>query len=255
MKDSLQHTDFISGIYNYCDRWCARCPLRARCSVYAMERADREGLDSDRSGDFWKNLEGALATATSLLRELATEAGLDIDSILSESESNEANRRDRQAENYLLVCSANRYAERAYHWFAAGNVSALLAAETPLSETSPAATEVQGTADSPFAEENFRVILQYHSLISAKIFRAVQGVLQASPDGTDDDGGDADGSAKVALIAIDRSAAAWKRLLKILPEERACILDFLHQLERLQRLTEWTFPRARQFVRPGFDEG
>src|SRR5258705_2000420 len=29
--------DLISGIYNYCDRWCERCPLTSRCLVYATE--------------------------------------------------------------------------------------------------------------------------------------------------------------------------------------------------------------------------
>jgi len=32
--------DFISGIYNYCDRWCERCVMTARCVVFAMEQAD-----------------------------------------------------------------------------------------------------------------------------------------------------------------------------------------------------------------------
>jgi hypothetical protein len=31
---------FISGIYNYCDRWCERCPFTARCLVYAQEQQD-----------------------------------------------------------------------------------------------------------------------------------------------------------------------------------------------------------------------
>jgi len=34
---------FIPGIYNYCDRWCERCPLTARCLNYAMS-AEMEGV-------------------------------------------------------------------------------------------------------------------------------------------------------------------------------------------------------------------
>ena len=29
---------FISGIYNYCDRWCERCQFTSRCLLYAQER-------------------------------------------------------------------------------------------------------------------------------------------------------------------------------------------------------------------------
>lgn len=33
---------FISGIYNYCDRWCERCPLGHRCMIAALARLRRE---------------------------------------------------------------------------------------------------------------------------------------------------------------------------------------------------------------------
>jgi hypothetical protein len=65
---------------------------------------------------------------------------------------------------------------------------------------------------------------------------------------------DADGSAKIALIGMDRSIAAWAVILKSMPEQEKVILDFLVRLERLRRETERTFPKARAFVRPGFDE-
>ena len=32
----------IPGIYNYCDRWCERCPFTSRCMVYAMGEEDRD---------------------------------------------------------------------------------------------------------------------------------------------------------------------------------------------------------------------
>ena len=36
MKQLAANPDFISGIYNYYDQWCERCPMTSRCSVYAM---------------------------------------------------------------------------------------------------------------------------------------------------------------------------------------------------------------------------
>jgi hypothetical protein len=65
---------------------------------------------------------------------------------------------------------------------------------------------------------------------------------------------DSDGSAKIALIAIDRSMAAWARLRARFENEHGdAILDLLVQLERLRRAAELEFPQARAFVRPGFD--
>ena len=65
---------------------------------------------------------------------------------------------------------------------------------------------------------------------------------------------DADGSAKVALIGIDRSLAAWAALRSHFPDQEDAILDFLLRLARIRRQAEKLFPNARAFVRPGFDE-
>ena len=64
---------------------------------------------------------------------------------------------------------------------------------------------------------------------------------------------DSDGSAKVALIAVDRSIAAWSKLLRTFPERETETLEILAHLVRLRREAEQEFPHARAFVRPGFD--
>ena len=42
-----QNPDFISGIYNYCDRWCERCQFTSRCFLYATEQADPDLADPE----------------------------------------------------------------------------------------------------------------------------------------------------------------------------------------------------------------
>jgi len=39
-RDSSSNLKFISGIHNYCDRWCERCHFTERCEVYAAEEAN-----------------------------------------------------------------------------------------------------------------------------------------------------------------------------------------------------------------------
>lgn len=65
---------------------------------------------------------------------------------------------------------------------------------------------------------------------------------------------DSDGSAKVALIGMERSIGAWERLRELLPEKGDSILPMMLHLEQLRRATEQAFPNAQSFVRPGFDE-
>ena len=64
---------------------------------------------------------------------------------------------------------------------------------------------------------------------------------------------DANGSAKVALIGLDRSITAWAYILKIIPDEQDSLLPILALLSKIRRKTEEIFPNARDFKRPGFD--
>ena len=43
LTELANNPDLISGIYNYCDRWCERCPLTSRCLVYATEQEEEVG--------------------------------------------------------------------------------------------------------------------------------------------------------------------------------------------------------------------
>ena len=100
------------------------------------------------------------------------------------------------------------------------------------------------------------VIQWYLHFIAVKLRRALQSQLAEAEDRDEDDSPkDSDGSAKVALIAIDRSIGAWGVLLRHFPAEETPILEQLARLDRLRRAVEQQFPAARHFVRPGFDTG
>ena len=56
LKRLAENPDFISGIYNYCDRWCERCPFTARCMNFALEREEYPD-DTSRdmaNAEFWE---------------------------------------------------------------------------------------------------------------------------------------------------------------------------------------------------------
>jgi hypothetical protein len=97
------------------------------------------------------------------------------------------------------------------------------------------------------------VVEWYLFFIDVKLQRAVASRVDQTRDGADGSPSDADGSAKVALVAIDRSIAAWARLHRHFAGEADAILDLLVRLERLRRAVERDFPAARAFQRPGLD--
>jgi hypothetical protein len=88
--------------------------------------------------------------------------------------------------------------------------------------------------------------------IASKIHRAVSSalVLDAAPDVQ----GDANGSAKVALLLIEESRQAWRELMQ--PGRaigNGAPARFVRLLEVLEKELHERFPRALEFVRPGFD--
>jgi hypothetical protein len=110
--------------------------------------------------------------------------------------------------------------------------------------------------DSEQLEDAREVIQWYQYQIAVKTMRALSGrkeELDGDPE-TAEFPKDSDGSAKVALIGIDRSIAAWRLLQLSLPERAGSIVPLILQLERLRNRVEKTFPEARDFIRPGFDE-
>ena len=77
MYDSPNDNNFISGIHNYCDRWCERCEFTNRCSVFAEERSYLEGGGSFEIDEVVENLTTIFADTKKLLIEKAEELGID----------------------------------------------------------------------------------------------------------------------------------------------------------------------------------
>src|SRR5262249_56627146 len=105
-------------------------------------------------------------------------------------------------------------------------------------------------------EDAREVIQWYQYQIAVKTMRALSGRREEFEEALElgELPKDSDGSAKVALIGIDRSIAAWRLMQLSLPERDGSIVPLILKLERLRNRLEYSFPQARSFIRPGFDE-
>src|SRR3712207_1594506 len=110
---------FIDGIFNYCDRWCERCPFTSRCRVYAMEEAaERQPGDRDpKNAAFWDGLHNIFQQTLTQLREMAREQGIDLEAPPSEEVKRRLRRRKRRR-GHPLVKAGLAYAKRVQKWFA-----------------------------------------------------------------------------------------------------------------------------------------
>lgn len=239
LTELASNPDLISGIYNYCDRWCERCPLTSRCLVYATEQMDHNSITGShdlRNEAFWHKLNTILQETQQMISGWAKEANLDL-SYIPEEEPKRRKPRRQLVDNHPLTRAGKKYANNASDWFRTFD-------------------HTEQNEPSEQLEDAREVIQWYQYQIAVKIIRA----LSCRSDGWEDEPEmsdfpkDSDGSAKVALIGIDRSIAAWRWMQLSKPERMESIVPLILQLERLRRRVESAFPEARDFVRPGFDE-
>jgi len=244
--------NLISGVYNYCDRWCERCPLSSRCLVYATEQEDE--LDSPERRDltneaFWQKLGDIFTEAKEMIAQWAKQSGIDLAEINDDDSVADEKRRRRRVDNHPLARAGKKYANDVTNWFR--EFDQLI----ELSDTKATESEVEA---EELLQEAREVIYWYQYQIAVKTMRALSGKADENswPDRDDNDIflKDSDGSAKVALIGIDRSIAAW-RLMQLAKADRAeSIVPLILQLQKLCQRLEKAFPDARSFIRPGFDE-
>jgi hypothetical protein len=247
LTELVSNPDLISGIYNYCDRWCERCPLTSRCLVYATEQEDYDSPESHdiRNEAFWRKLSSIFQETRQMVVQWAQDAGID----LNPTEEDEARykRKKQLVDNHPLTKAGKKYANAASDWF------------RELDQTIEISDLRLTDADRENSEalEDAREVIQWYQYqIAVKTMRALSGQkedLEADPELAEFPK-DSDGSAKVALIGIDRSIAAWRLMQLSLPDRAESIVPLILQLERLRNRLEKGFPEARGFVRPGFDE-
>ncbi|MDZ7292302.1 MAG: hypothetical protein ONB44_21125 [candidate division KSB1 bacterium] len=256
LRQLAEDPRFISGIYNYCDRWCERCPFTSRCLVYAQEEQDQnDPAAHDITNEaFWKKLGDIFEQTKEMLYEMAKERGIDLDASDYVEVKRQERRHRKKAEHHELARAASTYGKMVDEWF---ETEQALFMEKEQELNTMLQLEISGHEPHRQAAsivDAVEVIRWYQHQIYVKLMRAL---MQDDFELLDDEGKpfpkDSDGSAKVALIAMDRSIAAWGTLHEHFPEKTDSILNLLLQLDRLRRKTEQHFPNARSFVRPGFD--
>jgi hypothetical protein len=249
---------FIPGIYNYCDRWCERCTFTSRCRNYeSTSKLSPEQLDIDNKA-FWDTLSSNFKDAIGLLYKAAEEQGIDLNAISAEEEKEYEERRSllrtaAKQHPLSMLCKQYQKITRPFVKKSEGFVDKTneLVNHLHLGIKSPedVVYTVRDIADC------FDIIQWYLFFMDAKLQRALHGKMEDEDWTTKNDyPKDSDGSAKIALIAIERSMKAWTRLYSLLPLSEDTALKSLALLEQLKRKTIEEFPEAMQFKRPGFDD-
>jgi len=203
---------------------------------------------------FWQKLTEIFQLTLDMLKETAEREGIDLYSLDLKAVAEEERLKEETAKNHECSRAAAAYGEMVDNWF---NSAKELFEGKGDELNIKARLQIPNT--NPFGEivsikDAVDIIRWYQHQIYIKLMRAVEGKLEEKSEVLDKYPKDSDGSAKVALLAIDRSIAAWGEMRLYFPEREDEILDLLVHLDRLRRRVEKIFPKARAFVRPGFDE-
>jgi len=233
---------FVPGIHYFCDHRCWRCSLTDRCAVF-----DRLSQSPPRARKTPLTPTNRVASALAASLEVTMEdaavmmaSGVvphaHVASPPAEAEKPGHDRRMEFAEHDPLVARGAEYGQGT--WRVLKGLRPILAKK--------------GDAVALDAAERLE---ETCLTVASKIFRAISSSLDADYDPADTQS-DSNGSAKVALLLIEESRQAWQVLMQPgraaadgVPARQVAALDYL-EAELLRR-----FPRALDFVRPGFDTG
>ena len=219
---------FIIGIFNYCDRWCEACAFTSRCRLFADVAETEASLDPGLK---------ALVEAHRLQEQEATppppwlgELLREMDQALLEpQDGHPPSERSLPLPHLAIEHRAREYGLRVYGWL----------------------QQRESHSDDP--TDPHAVVEWFHMLIVVKTRRALHGLADDQPEDREWPA-DYDGSAKVALLGIDRSHAAWLELIERQRVSDSDAAPFIRDLIWLGEALERVFPGARAFVRPALDE-
>jgi hypothetical protein len=218
---------FIVSVFNYCDQWCEACPLTSHCRLFAdLARADA-AHDCHMAPIFAAASRPPQPPPVStwlfrLIGVTPPDRPLGDGHLLMGT--------PLPSEHKTLCERALAYAIWVREWLD----------ENQRSEAAA------GSAD-PLA-----IISWFAPLNASKIHRALTGLAEF--DGDRGFPPDHEGSAKVALIGLDRSVEAWRQLVTEHRVAESVARPCLDELCWMTSQLETAIPNARAFVRPGLDE-
>jgi hypothetical protein len=221
---------FIVGVFNHCDRWCETCALTSYCRVFADLARDDAVMDVNMAAivDATQAVDGCRRGPMKWLGDVLEDMRGLGDGLLT-SEDIAACEPRLSAAHQEIYERAKAYGVRAHDYVGQ------LERGARRDDTDPIA-----------------VISWFSSLNASKIGRALAGLAEF--DGNREFPPDHEGAAKVALLGIDRSEAAWQQLVAEQRVSAARARRCREELAWLRVQLEAAIPEARRFVRPGFDE-
>ena len=228
--------NLIPGIYNYCDRRCDRCRFSERCLSH-IESQEAEAQPDDGEAPTIGTMVGrSLTRALDMVKIIARRQGIDLTTTAEErvQQARAAETLEQRALSDPAVALSRRYAMTTWP---------ITRALWPV---------VMARGDDAVIDA-LETIERLCTSVASKTYRAVRGMVEPDFDPTDLQS-DPNGSAKVARLLTDESRRAWRVLMQTgRATANGVPAQLVRLLDELDAELAARFPRAMEFMRPGFD--
>jgi hypothetical protein len=242
--------NFIPGIYNWCDRWCEHCPLTHKCRNFYMQQQRKT---EDFQNELPDELDDNLSESLFMFEQMADELGFSLDTTQEESESIHALEEAQEIliDSHPLVEMAEFYFKKGKEWVDLELFTNDFGALKFISDTHVLnAEELESHLN--LIGDAMEVVEWYLFFIPGKIKRSLQDQMDDFWNQFPEEERSDLGSAKIAILSIERSIEAWATIHKFFPKDER-IVELVANLEKLRSGMVEVFPNYLKFIRPGFD--
>jgi hypothetical protein len=241
--------EYIEGIYNYCDRWCEKCMFTSNCYLFNME-SKIASFEILNNGKLPKPEDLFDPEEDNVSQEYDEE---DEEEFLEDKYDDYKNEEESAADE--IEEEVHPLVELSGLYFT--NASELLKKLEDKYHFYVKQLENIKDQERRKIHEQVEIFGWYHAFIGAKVSRAVNGKISSSKEDDEEqkefEEYDMNGSAKVAMISIERSINSLNALYNLLPEFTGEISELLVKAGKLLNGVEKEFPGYKNFKRPGLD--
>ncbi|NJN33407.1 MAG: hypothetical protein HC817_03285 [Saprospiraceae bacterium] len=239
----MDKTAVIPFIYQYCDRWCERCAFTDRCDVALEEKRLTNGQKDLSSAAYLVHVVNDFQNIMDLIIQNTPQMSLeDADEkqsaqtvpskLINSEEKAKIEAQIEQLTHFIRVYSA-----QVKHWIQVND--ALL---------------TRDKAQNLALADALSVIEWYSFSMTSKVHRVTSLFFDPLSIPTDPIQNDRNGTAKLALVFVEKSLGAWESVRTIFPEMTDGLIDIFLTLTHIKRDVQMLFPDAHKFKRPGFDD-
>lgn len=251
---SQENKEYIDGIFNYCDRWCEKCKFTANCFLFTQESKIKTH-EILHNGNM-SNIEEVFDKEFDNLKNEDDKEEYDdfmdedfFDSISDEDDDLIKHEDEEKEPEHPVNDLIDKYFLKSHSLIESIDAKFRFLSELKENHKSSIVKK---------AFDDFEILMWYHTLIGAKMKRALHGLDEVSKEDDEEvreiHEDDMNGSAKVGIISVKRSISALENLHDTLPEFSNDIEESLILLGKILNYSDELFPNCMEFKRPGFDD-